>query len=185
MGSQWESCQWLHQALLKAIEAFSILLKIRGILLAWGSGFLCPILNTFGQPLALMLPETLQYFFSIFFFRLWIWCSHSVHPGNTSNTRTRARTGCLTVTVAPPPNNKKTVISSSSKDRMYMDFIHNHCYRSSQDQQNRKKHNALGRLGLIPVRDGVFTALLKPVEEQLCPAVFYRLVSDIIVNDVS
>lgn len=124
-------------------------------------------------------------FFPYFFFRLWIWCSHSVHPGNTSNTRTRARTGCLTVTVAPPPNNKKTVISSSSKDGMYMDFIHNHCYRSSQDQQNRKKHNAPGRLGLIPVRDGVFTALLKPVEEQLCPAVFYRLVSDIIVNDVS
>lgn len=88
------------------------------------------------------------------------------------------------MTVAPPPNNKKAVISSSSKDRMYVDFIHNHHYRSSQDQQNRKKHNAPGRLGLIPLRDGVFTALLKPVE-QLCPAVFYRLVSDIIMNDVS
>lgn len=120
-----------------------------------------------------------------FFFRLWILCSHPVHPGNVSNTRTTSRTGCLTATVAPPPNNKKAVISSSRKDRMYVDFIHNRCCRSSQDQQNRKKHDVPGRLGLIPVRDGVLIALLKPVDEPLCPAVFYQLVSDIIMNDIS
>lgn len=68
---------------------------------------------------------------------------------------------------------------------MYVDFIHNHPYRSSQDQQNRKKHIERGRLGLIPVRVGVLLALLTPVDEQLCPAVFYQLLSDIIMNDIS
>lgn len=67
---------------------------------------------------------------------------------------------------------------------MYVDFIHNHCYRSSQDQQNRKKCHVPGRLGLIPVRDGVLMTLLKAVDDQLCPALFCQLISDVIMNGI-
>lgn len=56
----------------------------------------------------------------------------------------------------------RKLISSSSKNRTYMYFIHSLHFRSSQGQ-NRRKYNIPGRLGLMPLRDGVYMMLLKPV----------------------
>lgn len=87
-----------------------------------------------------------------FFFRLWIWCSRSVQPGNTSKVHTTTRTGCPTATVSPPPSNERTVISSSSKDRTHTGFIHSHHYTTSQGRKNKKEHNVSGRLWVTPLK---------------------------------